>query len=387
VNRLTLVGANLWRKPTRTTLTVLTLVVAFLLFMLLRAVAAAFAGGVAVPGVQRLIVNARYSIVDNLPLAHIQRIRSLPGVAQVTPVVWFGGYYQDPKNSFTKLVIDPPQYFEIFPELTMSDATLERFYASRRGVIVAESLAREYGWQVGDPIPIRGDIWPKEDGSWHWEFELAGTYVLQDGASAPPTFLIQYDYFSESVMFWAKDMIGWAIVRVAEGVAPATVIQAIDGLFENSPDPTKSLSEDDYTRQFANQLGDMGAITTLILAAVFFTVLLTTAHVTSLSFRERVPELAVMKTIGFEDGDVARLVALESMLLCVIGAAGGIALALLFEPFLNMQVESILGAFQTRWTDVGLALVLAAAIGLLIALPSARAARRLAIVDALRDAR
>ena len=337
-------------------------------------------------GVQRLHIGAKYSMTESLPLAHINAIRQQPGVAAVTPVVWFGGYYQEPRNSFAKFVIDPAHYFDAMPEVLVDEASLRRFSESRLAVITADVLAREYGWQIGDVIPIRGDIWPKEDGSWDWEFIYAGSYAVQPGSSVQPAMLMQHDYFNESAINWAKNQFLWATVRVTPGVEPKTVIDRIDGLFENSADPTKSLSEDDFSRQFANQLGDIGAITTLILSAVFFTILLLTANVTSLSFYERIPELAVLKTLGFDDGYVYRLVLIEAVMLCVFGAAGGIALGFAIEPALNAQVGAVFGSFQIRWSDALIALTIAVATGFVIGVPSARAARKLTIIDALRRA-
>ncbi|MEZ5559998.1 MAG: ABC transporter permease [Pseudomonadales bacterium] len=386
MTRLSLLAINLRRKPARSLLTVATLVIAFLLFMLLRGIAAAFAGGVAPQGAQRLYIDARFSMTDNLPIAYAGTIDRLSGVRSITPVVWFGGYYQQPQNAFAKLVVDPDQYFDVFPEVQVDAAVLERFRSSRRAVVVARSIADEFGWQPGERVPIIADITPTEDGGWGWEFELAGTYSLQPGSRLQPALLIRYDYFNESVAFWAKDQAYWMVARLEDGADPKAVANAIDGQFRNSSDPTRSRTEDDYLRQFARQLGDMGAITTLILVAVFFTIVLLTGNVTALSFRERVPELAVLKTLGFDDGYVARLVLGESVLLCLLGAALGIGLALLVAPLLESRLADVLGGFQLRWQDAAQALTIAVIIGTGIALPSARAAWRLTIVDALREA-
>ena len=386
MNRLTLLIANLTRKRTRTTLTLVSLAIAFLLFMLLRAIVTAFAGGVPPQGVQRVFVDAKYSMTDNLPIAHLETIRTLPGVASVTPMIWFGGYYQDPKNLFAKIVIDHEAFFDVFPDLIVSAETRERFTASKQAFIAAEALAAQYGWKPGDMVPIRGDIWPKSDGSWDWQFLFAGTYAMPPGnRRLDATFFVRYDYFNDSVADWVKNKAGWAVARLDGGVEPQTIVAAIDATFENSSDPTKSLSEDEYNRQFANQLGDIGLIMTLILMAVFFTILLLTANVVSAAFRERVPELAVMKTLGFPDFDVSLSVLVEAIVLCVAGAVAGVAAAFALSPMLNANLAMVLGRFEMSWVDVGFAVAIAVAIGLLVGLPPAVEARRLAIVDALRE--
>ena len=382
---LSLVRTGLWRKPTRTVLTALSLTVAFVLFMLLRALSVAFTGGVSVPGVQRLLVDAKYAMTDNLPLAAVQSVRELPGVADATQMSWFGGYYQDPSHAFAKAPVDHERYFRIFPELVIADDVLTRFQATRRAVVVPDAMAEEYGWRTGDLVPIVGDIWPKSDGSWDWEFEVAGTYVVPPESALQPWFLLRYDYFNESVADWAKNEVGWVVARLEDGVDPKVVVDAIDRRFENSSDPTRSLSEDEWSRQFANQLGDIGLIATLILGAVFFTMLLLTANVAALAFRERVPELAVMKALGFKDGTAALVVFAEALALCLMGGVAGVAVGLALEAPLNAQLARVVGHFQMSWVDAGLALGIAAALGLAIGLPPAVAARRLSIVRALRE--
>ncbi len=385
MNRWTLVRTSLTRKPTRTGLTFFSLAIAFLLFMLLRAIAGAFAGGYTAGGVQRVFVDARYSQTDNLPLAHVHAISELDGVASITPMVWFGGYYQDPKNTFATIPVDPASVLSVFPEMAVTDAAVARFQGSRRAVLAAQALATRFGWEVGDVIPMRGNIWPKADGTWDWEFEFAGSYTVPPGTRVQTMMMVRYDYFTEAVAEWVKNQVGWAVLKLNEGVAPKTVIDTIDTLFENSADPTRSLSEDDYTRQFANQLGDIGAITTLILLAVFFTILLLSANVAALTFRERVPELAVMKTLGFADTFVALLVLAEAMALTLAGALAGIGLGFAVEPALRASLAQVLGNFAMTGTDAAQALGIALLMGLVIGLPPAWSARRLPIVQALRE--
>ena len=381
-----LIRAGLFRKPTRTVLTLLSLMVAFLLFMLLQAITAAFAGGAPVPGVQRIMVDAKYSMTDNLPLSHVRAMTEIEGVADVTQMVWFGGYYQDPKNEFAKAPVDHTRIFSVFPELIVADDVLERFHASRRAVVVEATLAQRYGWQTGDVIPIVADIWPKDDGSWHWEFILAGTYQIPAGSRIQPWFFLRWDYFNESVMDWVKNQVGWAVLRVEQGVGSKAVIDRIDALFEHSSDPTKSLSEDALARQFANQLGDIGAIASMILAAVFFTILLLTANVAALSFHERIADLAVMKTLGFRDRYVATLIFAECVGLFLLGAAGGIGLGFGLEPVLQASLAPATGRFQMTWQDAVLGIAMACGLAVAIALYPTWAASRLPIVDALREA-
>jgi putative ABC transport system permease protein len=380
-----LLWSNLFRRATRTWLTFLSLAIAFLLFMLLRSIATAFAGGISTEGLTRLIVDAKYSMTDNLPISYVQQIQSLDEVAVATNLSWFGGYYQDPKNSFAKYPIDPISYFAVYTDFLIDDDVLQRFANTRVGIVVSESLAARFGWRTGDVIPMRGNIWPKEDGSWDWQFELVGTFAYAASQTDVPLLLLRYDYFNESVIDWAKNQIGWITLRVSDSHSSADAIRAIDSLFENSSDPTRSTSEADYQRQFASQLGDIGLITTMILSAVFFTILLLTGNTASQAFKERIPELAVLKTLGFRDRTIAGLVLTEAVLLSLTGAAVGIAAAFVLEPYLNANLSTFIGRFKMDLTSAAMALGLALGIGLLIGAYPAWSGLRLTIVDALRE--
>ncbi|MYE12604.1 MAG: FtsX-like permease family protein [Gammaproteobacteria bacterium] len=376
-----LLWANLLRKPTRTSLTFVSLAIAFLLFMLLRAISDAFSGGVSMEGMDRIVIDSRYSMTDNLPLSYVERIRALDEVDQVTNVSWFGGYYREPRNAFATYPVDPESYFDIFREQGISADTLSRFRNVRVSAVASEALAARFGWQRGDTIPIMQDIFPQESGSWAWQFELAGTFRYSGGE----LLLIHYDYFNEAVVAWGKDQVGWLVGRVADPQEVDAAIRTIDGMFENSSDPTRSTTEDEYRRQFASQLGDIGAISGMILMAVFFTILLLTGNTAAQAFAERVPELAAMKTLGFPDGSVAGLVLAEALALCLGGATAGIAIAWLLEPGLEANLGGTIGSFDmSRWSALQ-ALGLATLLGLLIGAWPAVAAQRLTIVDALRE--
>ena len=160
-----LLWANLCRKPMRTSLTFASLAIAFLLFMLLQAISDAFSGGVSLEGMDRIVIDSKYSMTDNLPLAYVQQIRSLDQVDQVTNMSWFGGYYKEPRNSFATYPVDPESYFDIFKEQRVSAGTLDRFRSSRVSAVASEALAVQYGWSPGDAIPIMQDIFPQDDGT------------------------------------------------------------------------------------------------------------------------------------------------------------------------------------------------------------------------------
>jgi putative ABC transport system permease protein len=380
---LTIVWSNLFRRKTRTVLTLLSVVVAFLLFLLLRAISEAFTGGVSLVGVDRLITSPKYSIVDDLPLSQKQQIQGIEGIAAVTQQQWFGGQYQDPKNFFPKYPVEPREFFAMFEEYRIAPEELEAFASTRTGAVAEAGLAAEYGWKIGDIIPIQADIWPKDDGTRLWEFELVGTFTSTEGRN--PLLVFQYEYFTEAVASFGKDRVGWWSVKLSDSERAASIAIAIDQLFENSLNPTRTATEDEFNRQFASQLGDIGFIATIIMSAVFFTILLLTANTMTQSLRERIPELAVLKTLGFTDSTVSVLVLAESVLLCLGGGLLGIGLAIGVATVIGPSLEQFLGTFAISGSAIGLAIGVAILLGLAIGSVPALSAKRLTIVDALRE--
>ena len=379
---LSLLWANLFRKKTRTVLTLLSIMIAFMLFVLLQGVANSFGGSVRLDGVDRLNTSPKYSIVDPLPVSQKQDILGVEGVDLVTQRNWFGGVYQDPKNFFAKFVIQPAEYFEMYSELIIAPEQLETFIRTRTGAVAEVSLAEKYGWKVGDIIPIEADIWPKADGSRGWEFELVGTFMEEE--SSRPLFLLQYEYFTESIEFERRDMVGSWAVRLSQPERAAEISKEIDALFENSRNPTRTATEDERSRQFANQLGDIGFITMIIMSAVFFTIVLLTGNTMSQALRERIPELAVLKTIGFTDRAVSTLVLAEAVVLCLVGGLLGIIMAYGLLPVIKPVLEGFAGTVSFDATIVTTAVGLSVVIGFVIGIIPATSANRLTIVDALR---
>ncbi len=378
-----LIWANLFRKRTRTTLTLLSLVIAFLLFVLLRAIAAAFAGGVSLSGMDRLVVQGRYSRIDDMPVSHLYQIQGIDGVELVTHRSWFGGVYQDPKNFFAQFSVQPLDYFAMYEELQIEPAVLEKFARTRTGAVAMQSLVEEYGWRVGDMIPLDTTIWQRDDGTTLWEFELLGTFVDPGRGIGLQLMLIHHDYVDEAAAF-RESRVGGFLVRVEDSDRAAEISAAIDDLFKNSSDPTRTATEDESNRQMANSLGDIGFITTMILGAVFFTIVLLTGNTMAQSLRERIPEIAVLKTLGFTDLRVSWLMMGEALLLCAVGGTLGVGLAILLEPGLNQNLSGFLGRFEMTWQTIATALGLALLVGVVIGLLPAVTAKRLTIADALR---
>ena len=383
-----LIWATLWRKKTRTVFTLLSIVIAFLLFGVLETIDHAFShpsGGVT--GADKLVTTNKYSITLSLPFADAQQIRSVPGVAETTWISWFGGYYQEPKNFVFALPVDTDSYFNLHKgEFVVSDEHMQAYRNTRTGALANSALLKKFGWKIGDKIPLHSTIWTrKDDGSLDWTFDIVGSFSAKDptqaGAQAT-TLLFHYELFDEGRSF-GKGSVGWFEERVNDASQSAAISSRIDALFANSPNETKTQPANDFAMAFIKQLGDIGFVLRAILGAVFFTLLFLTGNTMMQSVRERIPELAVLKTLGFGDGRVLRLVLAESLLLCVIAAIIGLALSYAMLPIIKIALQGVELTPSALIPGIGVAVLLALIVG---AAPALRA-MRLNIVDALADKR
>jgi putative ABC transport system permease protein len=381
---LPLLWAGLFRKKTRTILTLLSVFVAFVLFGLLHAVTVAFESGADSADAKRLLTTARYSIIEPLPISYLRRIEQVPGVVGVAYADWFGAKYQNESNAFPVFAVDPRRYLDMYPEFTIASEQREAFLKTRTGAVAGKRLVERFGWRLGQKLPISSEIYPKTDGSMSWEFDLVGILDADDPAVRGSTdvVLINVAYFDEARQS-NKGSTGWYIERIADPAQGQAISAAIDALFMNSPDETKTQPEKEFAIGFAKQVGDIGALVLRILAAVFFTILILTGNTMAQSIRERIPELAILKTLGFSDGKVTALVLAEAVLMFLLGSGLGMLAATSLLPALNGTTG---GRFpplfvngRTWLVALGIAVVLALAIGLLPALR----VRRLKIVDAL----
>lgn len=378
-----LVLANLRRRPLRTAFTLGSIVVAFLMFGVLGAMTRAFSAGAELAGADRLLVIHKVSLVQPLPESYRARIRRIDGVIRVSAATWFGGVYQDDRNQLPTFPVDDEVYLDIYPEYVIPADGRQRWLADRRGAIVGRPLAEEFGWKVGDTIPLRSNIWRQRDGSDTWELNVSALYDLPEAGGDPRNILMHYDYFEESRGF-GKGLVSWYVVQVSDPAAAPRVAREIDAQFANSPFETETSTEKAFAQGFINQIGNIGAIMTYVVTAVFFTMLLVTANTMAQSVRERTPELGVLKTLGFSGGLVTALVLAESLLLTALGGAFGMAGAYVTVGAAGSLVKQYLPVWEIppgAWVEAALLVV---GLGLAAGAVPAWQALRLPIVKALR---
>lgn len=379
---LSLLLSGFRRKKTRTILTLLSILVAFVLFGYLAAVKQAFDMGVSVAGADRLLTRHRISLIRPLPESYEPRIERIKGVSNAVHSTWFGGVYQKPTNFFPQIAVPPEDFMDVYPEYLLDDEEKTAWLETRTGAIAGRALADRYGWKIGDRIPLEATIWQKKDGGQTWEFDLVGIYEGAEKGTDTGQFFFRYDYLDEARMMGAGQ-VGWYTLRIDDPENAARVAAEIDEEFANSPYETKTEPEGAFLQGFANQMGNISIMLKAILSAVFFTILLVTGNTMAQAVRERTQEIAVLKALGFTHTGVLFLVLFEAMLIVCTGGFAGLALAWFLTTY-GDPTKGALPVFFIPLADLAVGVLIVLLMGLAAGILPAIQAQRLRIADALR---
>jgi putative ABC transport system permease protein len=381
-----LVWRNLLRRKFRTIFTVGAIFFAFVLFGVLMALRAAFSIAPEMAGQERLMVIDKISLIQPLPLSYGDRIKQVDGVDDITHANWFGGYYQEVRNQFSTMAVDPESWLRVYSkEFELPEDQKKAWLADRTGAIVGIDTARKYGFKVGQRIPIQGTIYHRPDNG-PWEFTIDGIYDSKLKGTDKTNLFFHYDFLNESVRSQSsfKDQIGWFVISLRDPDQAVQMAAKVDALFANSPVETKTDTEKAFVSGFAKQIGDIGSIMTAIVAMAMFTILLVAGNTMAQAIRERTNELAVLKTLGFGNGRVLGMVLMESTIIAVLGGGLGLLLAYIAVTAGGDPTNGLLPAFYLPTPAMITGIVLVLALGLASGALPAWQAGRLRIVDALR---
>jgi len=375
-----LIWAGLRRKPVRTILTLFSVIVAFVLFGALHGVTAAIDGLINGMSDTRLRIQSKVSLVEPLPISYLARIESVKGVEGVGYYAWFGGYYQEPKNQISVGAVDVDRLHSMFPELNLKDEYAAAMRSTRNGALIGRDLAATRGWKIGDKLPLKSNIYMRKDGAPQWDFEIVGIYDFGDGKIPTNELWFNYAYFDEARTF-GNGTVMMYFAKIANPASSGVISEAIDQQFANSTFETQTVNERDWLRGRIAQIGDMQFFVNAIVAAVMFTLLFLTGNTMMQSVRERIPELAVLKTYGFGNASILALVFGEALLLCVAAAGIGLGIAAALSPMIYRQIGAGGMSFPLNviWTGIALS----AAVAIVSSLPPARRVQTLNVVDAL----
>lgn len=382
----TLIWKNVFRKKLRTGLTassiVLVLVLIVILKSLLQAMQADPSGG---RGANRLVVQHATGLGNFLPLSQRQRIEQIPGVVAVSPEIWFGGVYKDdkPENWIGQLSADPEIYFDkIFDDATIKPEVNAEWKANRNGFVAGEKIAKKHGWKKGDHIILKGTYIP---------LNADLVYIGSFNAGDESNIFFHNDYLNQSDWRFANKVTGLYYLKVDRAENVPKVAAAIDKMFENSDAPTKTLTEKQFQLQFMEMMGNVKFLINGISLIILFAVTLIVANTVAMSARERVTEIAVMRTLGFGRGHVLGFILSESVLMSLLGGILGVALAqFFFVPALvaagnKTSISVWLINFRVTGETLFLAFVISVGVGILAGFVPAINSSRRRIVDGLRQ--
>lgn len=383
---LHLIWAGLFRHRARAVLMLLSITVAFLLYAPLETVRSTFANfGQSAAGYDRLLTMSKLRPgVELLPLSLYDRIKAVPGITTVDYAHTFGGSYQDPKNVFP-LETHTAAFFDLYPELELASTARLAFERTRTAAIVGEGLAASFNWKVGDKVSFQTSE-QRKDGSTIWTFDVVGIYRFTDPGMRvwENTIFINWQGFDETRLSGAGS-VGWYVFRIADLHQADNIAYEVDSLSANSAHETRTQSENAFSAGWISEIGNVGLILTSIMGAVFFTLLLLTGHTIAQSMQERIPELGVLRTLGFSSHALLGLLLSESVLLLLLGCTLGLTLATLAVEWVGALQSSLLPIQpQPVGSMVWLrAMAVAVFMGLLVGTFPALRGLRLRIVDAL----
>ena len=383
MNDRSLMWKNLWRKPVRTILLLITIMIGFTILATTLSFNRAATNFNTKP--TRMVTLSKLNFTKTLPIAHYDRILHTDGVAAATHINWFGGYYREPQNFLAVFAIDPQTYFQVYGDdlQGVQPAQRDAFFRERTAMLVPEQLAQHWGWHVGQRIPLKSNIFTNRNtGDQTWEFVLVGTFPTPQGSSQTGTVLIHYDYFNETITF-GRDRVGWVPFLTTSTTVNNQVAHTIDTRFANSADETSTQDEAAFNASFAAQRGNMTLVISLVVGAAFIAILLIVGTTMALAVRERTKEVGVMKTLGFPSSRVLGIVLGESLLLSLLGATLGVLIAAGMLKAMSSFTEGSGFAFGLTPDAVIWSGVVAAVLGFVTGFAPGFAAYRLKIIDAL----
>jgi putative ABC transport system permease protein len=372
-----LIFKNILRNKRRTLLTISSLVVSLFLIISLATILTEFDRGTEEASPLRLVSRHAVSLGFVIPMAHLQKMKTVPGVKEAMPFSWFGGIYKDERNFFANFAVDARKMRDVIPEIKMSDADWQAFINDRQGAIVGAKLVKLYGFTPGQRITLKSPIYNQSV-----EFIIRGVYTGSD----EKTLYFQYDYLNELLPAWAKDNVSTFSIVVNNPEDVPRVGQAIDSIFANTDAPTKTESEREFALSFQTMMGGVKTFLYAIMAAITFSLLLVMGNTMAMTVRERTKEVGTLKAIGFQRGTITALFLGEALVVACIGAALGIgAAALLFRSVdLSLYIPNLISFVPTNQT-LGIAFGLSILVGFVSVVYSAYRVSGLTIAEALRS--
>jgi len=379
---LKLIIRNAFRHKLRTILTIVGVAIAVMAFGLLRTLVGAWYAGVESSSASRLVTRNAISLVFTLPISYQEKIRSVPGVKGVSHANWFGGVYITEKNFFPNFAVDARTYLDLYPEFILSPQEKKSFIVDRKGCVVGRSLAQRFGWNIGDVVTLKGTIFPGQ-----WEFVVRGIYRGAEKSTDETQLFFHWDYLNETMKKMSPrraDAVGIYVIGLKDPYLAAEVSLAIDGMFKNSLAETLTETERSFQMSFVAMTDAIVIAIQIVSYVVIVIIMVVAANTMAMTARERIPEYATMKTLGFGPWHIAGAVFGESIAIAMIGGTVGVALSFPAGGWIGRELKQFFPVFSISTMTIALDLLAAFVVGTVAALfPTWRGAT-INIADGLR---
>jgi putative ABC transport system permease protein len=379
---LKLIIRNALRHRLRTFLTVIGVAIAIIAFGMLRTLVGLWYLGVERSSATRLVTRNAISLVFPLPISYYDRIRQVPGVKTVTYGSWFGGIYIDEKHFFPNYAIEPRHYLDLYPEFILPAEEKESFIRDRKGCIVGRQLADKHGFRIGDLITLKGTIFPGQ-----WEFVLRGIYRGKEKSTEERVLMFQWDYLNETMKKTVPrraDQVGYYLIGVASPGMAAEVAQEVDRTFKNSLAETLTETEKAFQMGFVSMTEAIMIAIQIVSYVVIVIIMVVAANTMAMTARERIPEYATLKTLGFGSGHIAFIVFGESVLIALTGGVLGALLTFPASAWIESELAEYFPYFTVSMTTIYLDLAAACLIGVVAALFPCWRSSTIRVADGLR---
>jgi len=373
---------NAFRRKVRTSLTIFAMAIAILAFGLLRTVITTWYLGLEISSASRLITRNAVSLIFPLPLSYYDKIRHTLGVREVCYGSWFGGIYISEKNFFANFAIEPKSYFNLYPEIVLSEPQKAEFIRDRRGFIAGRKLVQRFGWHLGDVVTLKGTIYPG-----NWDFVLRGIYKGRDKNIDETQFMFHWDYLNETVKKTfpsMADQVGFYMIGLTDSHMSADVAVEVDEMFKNSPAETLTETEKAFTMGFISMIEAIVTVIQVVSFVVIIIILAVVANTMAMTTRERIGEYAVLKTLGYSGLNIATLIMGEAFVISVLGSLLGIVFTFPVAHYFSTELSAYFPVFNVKPSTVLYDLGVAVIVGVAAAVIPIRQAVRIRIADGLR---
>jgi putative ABC transport system permease protein len=373
---------NAFRHKLRTFLTILGITIAILAFGLLRTFINAWYSGVEASSASRLVTRNSISLIFSLPFSYKDKIRQIDGVKIVSWGSWFGGIYIDEKNFFANFAVDAKTYLELYPEYVLSPEETNAFLRDRKAFVAGRKLAARFGWKIGDTVTLRGTIFPG-----NWDFVMRGIYRGREESTDETQFFFHWDYLNESLKKTAPsraDQVGFYMIGITRPDRATEVTLTIDKTFKNSLAETLTETEKAFQLSFISMSETIIIAIQLVSFVVIIIIIAVVANTMSMTYRERIGEYAIFKTLGYRGWRIAGMIVGESMVISMIGCFFGIVLTFPVAKIIGSILSAYFPVFMVDEEVFYMDIASSIAVGILAAIVPTWRAVKIRIADGLR---